>query len=179
MHDILTAMPWSNTIDVVTISGHTLKSVLEHAVSSYRTIDPSGRFLQVSGLILTFDVRHPPGQRLLSAYAGHPSIPESCQPLNDSALYEVAVPSFLASGGDTFKMIPDSMVEYKNTGFLDSDLLVAFLRKNDPLQLPESGRLVVLSTSNPVVDASLAAKGHQQHLMITLSMLLMFVVAYL
>ena len=72
LHDIFTAMPWSNTIDVVTITGETLKSVLEHAVSEYdvNNPDPGGRFLQVSGLILTYDVRKSIGQRLLTAYSG-------------------------------------------------------------------------------------------------------------
>ena len=72
LHDIFTAMPWSNTIDVVTITGETLKSVLEHAVSQYdvNNPDPGGRFLQVSGLILTYDVRKSIGQRLLTAYSG-------------------------------------------------------------------------------------------------------------
>ena len=58
-------MPWGNTIDTVTINGQTLKEVLEHAVAKYdlNNLDPGGRFLQVSGLMLKYDVRQPPGQR--------------------------------------------------------------------------------------------------------------------
>ena len=94
MHDVYTAMPWSNTIDIVTISGNTLKKVLEHSVSQYDTNnkDPGGRFLQVSGLILTFDVRRPVNQRLVSAYAGHPSAQDSKQPIQDNKFYNIAVP---------------------------------------------------------------------------------------
>lgn len=147
MHDVYSAMPWGNTIDVVTISGLILKQVLEHSVSAYKANDPDpgGRFLQVSGLILTYDVRKPIGQRLISALTGQPSIPGSWRAIQDDQLYEVAVPSFLAFGGDTFQMIPDSMVEYKNTGFLDNDLIVSYLNKNNPLQLPPAGRIIMLS----------------------------------
>ena len=78
LYDIYTAMPWSNTIDVVSINGSTLKSVLEHAVSKYKPndpdfmADPGGRFLQVSGLIIKYDIHKPYGSRLLTAYTGQP-----------------------------------------------------------------------------------------------------------
>ena len=95
MHDIHTAMPWGNTIDVVTITGNTLKKVLEHSVESYRTNDPdpSGRFLQVSGLILTYDVSKPVGNRLVSVYANKD---DSLTAIHDQANYQIAMPSYLA-----------------------------------------------------------------------------------
>lgn len=163
MHDIYTAMPWSNTIDVVTISGAVLLSVLEHSVSSYKANDPDpgGRFLQVSGLLLTYDVRQPVGQRLVSAYLGQPG--ESRRAIQNEALYEVAVPSFLAAGGDLFTMIPESLVEYKNTGFLDNDLMVAYLQKHNPLRLPAAGRIVMLADN----DKLLASSAVSQHPMLS------------
>jgi len=44
-------MPYSNNIDVVTVKGYTLRSMLEHSVSDYDPyhLDPKGWFLQVSG----------------------------------------------------------------------------------------------------------------------------------
>jgi hypothetical protein len=88
----------------VTISGLTLMQVLEHAVSQYDPDhpDPGGRFLQVSGLILRYDIRQSPGTRLISAYAGQPSSRDSWRPIEDGDFYKVAVPSFLAAGGDKF-----------------------------------------------------------------------------
>ena len=142
MHDIHTAMPWGNTIDVVTITGHTLKLVLEHSVKRYKTNDPdpSGRFLQVSGLTLTYDISKPVGHRLVSGYTGHG---DSLMAIQDEAYYQISMPSYLAHGGDNFKMIPDQTISYKNTGFLDNDLLVKYLRKKNPLKLPIANRIVV------------------------------------
>lgn len=165
LRDIYTAMPWSNTIDVVTISGSTLKKVLEHSVSQYdpNDIDPGGRFLQVSGLIVGYDIRKPVGRRLLSVHVGQPSRKSTWKPLEEEDLYQVAVPSFLAMGGDRFQMIPDSMVEYKNTGFLDNDLIGNYLKKNSPLQLPQAGRIVVVTEKLAV-----AASGATKHVEVVL-----------
>ena len=138
-------MPWGNTIDTVTMSGRTLKKVLEHAVGKYdaKSSDPGGRFLQVHGLVLTYDVRRSAGHRLIKAESVDQN--KKRERISDDKLYEVAMPSYLALGGDKFTMIPESTIEYKNTGFLDNDLLEAYLRKNNPLQLPEAGRIVVIS----------------------------------
>lgn len=147
LHDIYTAMPWSNTIDVVTITGLTLKAVLEHAVSQYdpHHHDPSGRFLQVSGLVVHYDVRQLPGHRLTSVLAGSPKDREAWKPIDDELTYDVAVPSYLALGGDKYQMIPDQMKYHKNTGFLDNDLIISYLDKNNPLLLPPAGRIVVVA----------------------------------
>ena len=165
IRDIYKAMPWGNTIDTVTIDGRTLKEVLEHAVEKYdlNNMDPGGRFLQVSGLIVKYDVRRPPGQRLVSAHVGNP-VSQTRKPIVDTEHYEIAVPSFLALGGDRFKMIPDHKIAYKNTGFLDNDLLEAYLRKNNPLQLPAAGRIVVISSEE---TASSATRHFQRLLAVT------------
>lgn len=49
--DIYTVVPYANNIDVVTMKGSTIKSMLEHSVSDYDPFhpDPRGWFLQVSG----------------------------------------------------------------------------------------------------------------------------------
>ena len=165
-------MPWGNTIDVVTIAGETLKSVLEHSVSKYdpNDPDPGGRFVQVSGLVLKFDIRKAPGQRLLSAFTGKAGNPDSWKPIEDEKLYDVAVPSFLAFGGDQYKMIPDFLKEYKNTGFLDTDLIVAYLQNHNPLQLPEPGRITILSSADGTSSAAVATTSSSK----TSTMLLAF-----
>lgn len=163
IRDIYTAMPWGNTIDTVTMSGRTLKEVLEHAVARYdaKATDPGGRFLQVHGLVLTYDVRRPAGQRLVNAESVAKNQNKKMRErISDTKLYEVAMPSFLALGGDRFTMIPESTIEYKNTGFLDNDLLEAYLRKNNPLQLPEAGRIVVISEEIASSAITLKQRGN-------------------
>ena len=40
--------------------------------------------------------------------------------------------SFIVKGGDGYKMIPENLIEHRNTGFLDNDLLgKKLLRRNN------------------------------------------------
>ena len=57
------------------------------------------------------------------------------------------MPSYLANGGDSYKMIPEFRKEYKNIGLLDNDLLVSYLKKNDPLELPDPHRITVITAA--------------------------------
>eukprot|EP00095_Tigriopus_kingsejongensis_P006521 maker-scaffold172_size289735-snap-gene-1.31 protein:Tk06521 transcript:maker-scaffold172_size289735-snap-gene-1.31-mRNA-1 annotation:"hypothetical protein DAPPUDRAFT_42388" len=143
MGDVFTAMPWSNTIDVIEIPGSILKEVLEYSVSEYDPdhSDPSGRFLQYSGLIVYYDTTQPSGQRLVDAYEGTPEQPEFWARIEDEATYELAVLSFMARGGDGYQMIPDHLLAHKNTGYLDNDLIVRYLAKRSPVSEPQMGRI--------------------------------------
>ena len=61
---------------------------------------------------------------------------------------EQKMPHLPNQGGDNFQMIPDQTINYKNTGFLDNDLLVTYLNKKNPLQLPKSKRIVIKGNNN-------------------------------
>ena len=51
--DLLAVAPFSNTVDIIKISGKTLKNIFEFTVRDYdpSALDPFGGFLQVSGTI--------------------------------------------------------------------------------------------------------------------------------
>lgn len=142
MGDVTKAMPWSNTVDVVRIPGRALKEALEHSVGEYdiNSDDPTGKFLQMSGLSVTFDARRPVGERVVAATLAN------SDPILDDTAYDVAVPSFLVKGGDGYNMIKDNLLQHQNTGFLDNDLLVSYIRKNTPLSVPKAGRIVVITS---------------------------------
>lgn len=52
--DLQTVAPFPNTVDIVKISGETMKNMFEFAVAEYdpAALDPFGGFLQVSGTLL-------------------------------------------------------------------------------------------------------------------------------
>ena len=62
-----------------------------------RAENPSGRFPQVSGLAFTFDARRPPDERVTSVTVGG-------APLEDGKTYTLATNSFLANGGDDYRV---------------------------------------------------------------------------
>jgi len=45
--DLMTSMPFANTVDTVTLKGKTLRAALQHSVNGLE--DKEGRFLQFSG----------------------------------------------------------------------------------------------------------------------------------
>jgi 2',3'-cyclic-nucleotide 2'-phosphodiesterase (5'-nucleotidase family) len=49
--DLLAVAPFSNTVDIIKISGETLKNIFEFTVHDYdpKALDPFGGFLQVAG----------------------------------------------------------------------------------------------------------------------------------
>ena len=72
-------MPYNNEVDVIEISGRTLRLMFEHSVHAYDANhpDPDGYFLQVSGVRIVYDVTHRPGQRVASLHvASSPGGPE-------------------------------------------------------------------------------------------------------
>ncbi|CAB4069163.1 NT5E [Lepeophtheirus salmonis] len=141
LEDIFRAMPWSNTIDVITVPGSTIIMMMEHSVSQYNDIDPSGRFLQVSGLQVNYDVSQSLGRRVVSIFTNDGI------PLEPFVHYQIAINSFMAQGGDGYVMIPDTLIYHKNTGFLDKDLFVSYIKTHSPLGLPIPGRLKFIKDS--------------------------------
>ena len=121
--------------------------MLEHSVSEYdpNHEDPGGRFLQVSGIRVTYAILEPVGNRVKDIKVKVNGIWTSLVPDQE---YEVAVLSFMVNGGDGYKMIPDYLVNHKNTGYLDNDLIVSYLGQNSPLQAPEEGRIFITQEVN-------------------------------
>ena len=126
-------MPYNNEVDVIEISGRTLRLMFEHSVHAYDANhpDPDGYFLQVSGVRIVYDVTHRPGQRVASLHvASSPGGPEAKYvQVTEAGTYEVAVTSFIATGGDGYEMLNSTtLLKHKNMGLLDKDLVTAYIK---------------------------------------------------
>ncbi|XP_076373885.1 snake venom 5'-nucleotidase-like [Tachypleus tridentatus] len=136
MEDVLSVSPYRNTIDIVDLYGRDLITLLEHSVSDYdvKAEDPPGRFLQISGIRVTYDVHRSPGTRVVDLKVKCTScrIPRYL-PVNESEIYSVVMPTYLTKGGDGYAFIPRKAVKLYNTGDLDSDLLVKYIQKTTPV----------------------------------------------
>ncbi|KAI8498432.1 5'-nucleotidase [Branchiostoma belcheri] len=108
--DVLTVLPFQNTIDIIVISGDILFEMFEHSVSS---MPSAGRFLQVSGILVTYDISQPVGQRVarLEARCSECAIPQY-EPVERGRRYKLLINAFMVGGGDGYSMlaenIPDS-----------------------------------------------------------------------
>lgn len=131
-NDLLTVLPFSDTLVKLSLTGKSIKLVLEHSVSMYP--EEHGGFLQVSGLSYTFDSLQPAGKRVKE-------ININGRPLNEDKMYTVAVNRFTAIGGDGYTMLKDKKIAY-NSGRTLSRILADYIKK-DPVIPKVEGRIML------------------------------------
>ncbi|WP_242442806.1 bifunctional UDP-sugar hydrolase/5'-nucleotidase [Magnetospirillum sp. 15-1] len=99
--DLLSEMPFGNTVMMVEISGAQLLSVLEYTLSAVEA--KAGRFPQVSGLSVTYDSTRPAGRRIVLAQIGG-------KPVEPKRPYRLATTDYLAGGGDGYQALREGKV---------------------------------------------------------------------
>ena len=99
--DILSELPFGNSIVVVELSGTDLKAALENGVSMLDS--RAGRFPQVSGLTMTVDAKAPAGARIAAVKVGD-------APLDPARIYKVAANEYMLGGGDGYTMLAKGKV---------------------------------------------------------------------
>ncbi|MFQ5557785.1 MAG: 5'-nucleotidase C-terminal domain-containing protein, partial [Acidimicrobiales bacterium] len=99
---VLTVLPFGNSVVTLTVTGADLKDHLERGVSAMPGV--SGRFAQVSGLCFSYDIEAPVGSRVLSAVrqAADGSCTGAAVDLTAASSYTLAENDFMASGGDGY-----------------------------------------------------------------------------
>jgi 2',3'-cyclic-nucleotide 2'-phosphodiesterase/3'-nucleotidase len=83
-------MPFDNTLYKLKMTKAQIKEVLEQAVAD------NSKGLQVSGINFTYDSKLPTGQRVKDITR------ENGRAIKDNEMLTVAVPDFVAQGGDSF-----------------------------------------------------------------------------
>ncbi|XP_069168282.1 snake venom 5'-nucleotidase-like [Procambarus clarkii] len=151
MEDILTVAPFQNTIDIVELKGKHVMEMFEHSVSQYdpQALTHPGGFLQVSGFVVVYDVNLPPGSRVvrLQARCQECRVPEF-QDVKDDAIYSVAMPSFLAKGGDGFSVIKNNKINHHLTGLLDTDIFLEYIKQMSPLYQGLENRILFVDSTD-------------------------------
>jgi 5'-nucleotidase len=99
LRDVVALLPFGNTVTLLEVDGAALQASLEHSVEALPR--PAGRFLQTAGLDYVVDAGRPAGRRVLSVSVGG-------SPLDPARRYRVAVPDFLARGGDGYSALAGS-----------------------------------------------------------------------
>ncbi|MFH0243736.1 bifunctional metallophosphatase/5'-nucleotidase [Streptomyces sp. HK10] len=135
-----TVQPFSNTVNLTTLTGEQLLTVLGEQVSGANEASP--KILQVSsGLTYTLDLTRSGADRIVAE-----SVRLNGGPIDPSASYRVAVNSFLAGGGDGFPTLArgtDPLVGGDDLAALQ-DHLTANSSATDPLGAPAADRITVI-----------------------------------
>jgi len=143
--DIISILPFGNTLMVKTVTPVLLREILENGVSGIVTdengdIDhensPQGRFLHVSGFSFEYDPTAPVGTRIVSV-----TLDKGTQLSFDdnTTALTLAASNYVMTGGDEYTMLSELPV-LRELGTAD-EALSEFIRNNSPLQIPAPGRI--------------------------------------
>jgi 5'-nucleotidase len=135
--DVLTVLPFSNTLATLRLTGADLRATLEHGLAAAET--GSGRFPQVAGLRLVWNPAAPPGARLASVALVRTD--GALEPIEDQRLYGVVTNNFLRAGGDGYVTFRDRAVDPYDSGPNIEEVVEAWLAARGPLAPDRDGRI--------------------------------------
>jgi 2',3'-cyclic-nucleotide 2'-phosphodiesterase/3'-nucleotidase len=123
--DILDTYPFVDDVIVKEMTGEQIRRALEQSLTMERG------FLQVSGLSLSYDLRRPVQQRIVT-------LEKNGTPIRNGDRFIVAAPGFLAEGGDLYVSFREADV-LRNTDKV-SDIMIEYFSKRDIVAVPDRGR---------------------------------------
>ena len=103
MGEVLTVLPFQNTLATFEVSGATFIEALENGVSKVE--EGAGRFPQVSGVTYTIDLSKPAGARISQVKVGGTAI-------DPDDIYGVVSNNYVRNGGDGYGMFESAMNAY-------------------------------------------------------------------
>lgn len=144
--DVKAMYPFEDHLVKMDLLGRHLMETLEHGVSVLGTFYQVGEFLQVSGLIVTYDMSKRPGQRVVSVLVRCSSCLEpDYEPLDPEQTYRVIVPSFISSGGDGFKVLVENGLNVIDTGISTSSAIINYITQRSPIIQGKERRLTLIN----------------------------------
>jgi 5'-nucleotidase len=125
----IAVQPFSNTLVILELSGAELKAALEHGA------DVGGALLHPSkGTSYRLDGSKPVGQRVSDVVVAG-------EPLDPAKTYRLTFNSFTAAGGDAHEVLKNAKGARVDTGFLDIDALIAYIKAKSPVNQKAEGRI--------------------------------------
>ncbi|MEM6618063.1 MAG: bifunctional metallophosphatase/5'-nucleotidase [Pseudomonadota bacterium] len=131
MGEVLTVLPFQNTLSTFRVTGATIRAALENGVSQIE--DGAGRFPQVAGMSYRFDAARPAGERITAVTVGG-------APLEDDRLYGVVSNNYVRNGGDGYSMFVDAQDAYDFGPDL-ADVTAAYMADIGPVEAKTDGRI--------------------------------------
>jgi 5'-nucleotidase / UDP-sugar diphosphatase len=133
--DIMRELPFRTRVAKLKLVGSELLAMLEYGLSEVEL--QKGRFPQVSGLTLRYDITKPAGQRITE-------IKINGSPLDNAKNYTLATTDYLAKGGDGYTMlqsVEDLNPIHSNT-LLVSDIVMRVIQNKQTISPKVENRIV-------------------------------------
>ena len=133
MGEVLTVLPFQNTLSTFQVTGAVLKEALENGASQIE--EGAGRFPQVAGMTMTIDAGAEVGSRVSEIVIGG-------APLEMDKLYGVVSNNYVRNGGDGYKMFRSALNAYDYGPDL-ADVTAEYLAAQSPFQPYTDGRITM------------------------------------
>ncbi|MEM9813278.1 MAG: bifunctional UDP-sugar hydrolase/5'-nucleotidase [Pseudomonadota bacterium] len=127
MGEVLTVLPFQNTLSTFQVTGAVLLAALENGVSQVE--DGAGRFPQVAGMSFVWDPAAAPGSRIVEVMIDTEAGPE---PLDPDAVYGMVSNNFIRGGGDGYAMFATDAINAYDYGPDLADVTAEYLAANAP-----------------------------------------------
>ncbi|WP_300012970.1 bifunctional UDP-sugar hydrolase/5'-nucleotidase [uncultured Roseobacter sp.] len=131
MGEVLTVLPFQNTLSTFDVTGAKIIEALENGVSQHE--EGAGRFPQVAGMSFAFDVAQPAGSRISDVMVGD-------APIDPDKVYSVVSNNYVRNGGDGYAMFKDAQNAYDFGPDL-ADVTAEFLAASGPYTPYTDGRI--------------------------------------
>jgi 5'-nucleotidase len=139
MGEVLTVLPFQNTLSTFQVTGQDVIDALENGASQIE--EGAGRFAQVAGLQYTIDPSQPAGSRVsnVNVLIGG----DAWGPIDPAATYGVVSNNYVRGGGDGYAMFVDAENAYDFGPDL-ADVTAEYLAANSPYLPFTDGRITVV-----------------------------------
>ena len=133
MGEVLTVLPFQNTLSTFQVTGATFVEALENGVSQME--EGAGRFPQVAGVTFTVDPSAEAGSRISDVMVGG-------APIEAEKVYGVVSNNYVRNGGDGYAMFKDAMNAYDFGPDL-ADVTAEYIAANAPYAPYTDGRITL------------------------------------
>lgn len=125
--EVLTVMPFGNSLGILNLSGSEILAALEHSLKEFPK--ENGGFLHMSGMSVAFDGTAEVGNRVLEVYVGE-------EQLELNKMYKVATNTFTAKGGDGYTMFANAYAEGRlsEPGNIDYEMFIDYMKTLDKVE---------------------------------------------
>ncbi len=137
MGEVLTVLPFQNTLSTFEISGQGVIDALENGVSQVEEV--KGRFPQVAGLTFTWDSAVAPNEGRVSEVMVASG--DGFQPIDPGATYLVVTNNYVRNGGDGYSMFEGDDKNAYDFGPDLADVTAEYLAENAPYTPYLDGRI--------------------------------------
>lgn len=154
MGEVLTVLPFQNTLATFQLSGKDIVASLEAGVSEIE--EGKGKFPQVAGLKYSFD-------KSVAANAGRIKSVEvmdggAWKPIDEAKVYTVATNNYVRQGGDGYKLFAANATNAYDYGPSLEQVVADYLGKNRPFTPKLDGRITEIAATVAAAPAAEPAK---------------------